>query len=144
MSFTVYVPRDSSAVSLGADKVARAVAAEGAKRGTSVKLVRNGSRGMFWLEPMVEVQTREGRIAYGPVDAKDVASLYENNFLYGGEHHLRLGPTEEIPYFKQQERLTFARVGIVDPVSIDDYIAHGGYRGLKSAQAMEPDRKSVV
>jgi len=134
----VYVPRDSSAVSLGADAVARAIAAEAARRGASIRLVRNGSRGMFWLEPLVEVTTPEGRIAYGPVVPEDAASLFENDFLHGGEHQLRLGLTEEIPYFRNQERLTFARVGLVDPVSLEDYVAHGGYRGLKNAQAMAP------
>ena len=135
---TVYVPRDSSAVSLGADAVARAIAVEAVRRGANIKLVRNGSRGMFWLEPLVEVATPEGRIAYGPVAPQDVPALFDAEFLHGGEHRLRLGLTEEIPYFRKQERLTFARVGIVDPVSVEDYVAHGGYRGLKNALAMEP------
>jgi formate dehydrogenase iron-sulfur subunit len=135
---TVYVPRDSGAASLGANAVARAIAVEAAKRGASMELVRNGSRGMFWLEPLVEVSTDEGRIAYGPVTPQDVPALFENDFLHGGEHQLRLGLTEAIPYFRSQERLTFARVGIVDPVSVEDYVAHGGYRGLKNALTMEP------
>lgn len=137
MTITVYVPRDSSAVSLGADAVARAIAAQAAKRGATIALVRNGSRGLFWLEPMVEIATAAGRIAYGPVTADDVTSLFECNFLHGDEHHLRLGLTEEIPYLKNQERLTFARVGVVDPLSLDDYLAHGGYRGLAHALEME-------
>jgi formate dehydrogenase iron-sulfur subunit len=135
---TVYVPRDSGAVSLGADAVARALAVEAIRRDANIKLVRNGSRGMFWLEPLVEVATPEGRIAYGPVAPQDVASLFESDFLHGGEHRLRLGLTEEIPYFKKQERLTFARVGIVDPISVEDYVAHGGYRGLDNALKMDP------
>ena len=136
MAITVYVPCDSSALSLGASKVAIAIAAEAAKRGASINLVRNGSRGMFWLEPLVEVSTPDGRVAYGPVAPSDVNSLFEANFLYGGEHHLRLGLAEEIPFLKNQERLTFARVGITDPVSIQDYLAHDGYRGLKRALGM--------
>lgn len=135
---TVYVPRDSSAVSLGADAIAKAISVAAVRRGANVKPVRNGSRGMFWLEPLVEVAAPEGRIAYGPVAPQDVASLFESDFLHGGEHRLRLGLTEEIPYFKKQERLTFARVGIVDPISVEDYVAHGGFRGLKNALAMEP------
>jgi len=131
MSFKVYVPRDSSALSLGANHVAVAIAVEAAKRGANVEIVRNGSRGMFWLEPLVEVATPQGRIAYGPVTPEDVPALFECNFLYGGEHHLRLGVTEDIAYLKNQERLTFARVGITDPVSLTDYLAHDGYRGLK-------------
>jgi len=133
MTTTIFVPRDSSALSLGANKVAKLIKEEAAKRGADVKIVRNGSRGMFWLEPMVEVTTSAGRIAYGPVTPNDVASLFDNNFLTGGDHPLFLGLTDELPWLKKQERLTFARVGITDPVSVDDYISHDGYLGLKNA-----------
>jgi formate dehydrogenase iron-sulfur subunit len=136
MAITVFVPRDASAVSLGADRVARAIAAESVRRGADLRLVRTGSRGLFWLEPMVEVATPFGRIAYGPVDAHDVAALFDNDFLHGGEHRLRLGPPEGIAYLATQERLTFARVGVVDPRSIADYRAHGGFEGLARAVAM--------
>ncbi len=130
---TIYVPRDSGAVSMGAEEVARAIVAEARRRGASIHLVRNGSRGLYWLEPLVEVATARGRVAYGPVGLEDVASLFAANFLDGGDHRLALGVTEELPYLKSQERLTFARVGVTDPLSLDDYIAHGGYRGLARA-----------
>jgi formate dehydrogenase iron-sulfur subunit len=133
MTSVVYVPRDSSAVSLGADAVAEAIHNEAASRKLDVKIVRNGSRGMFSHEPMVEVATGAGRIAYGPVTAHDVASLFDSNFLDGGEHRLGLGVAEEIPWLKSQSRLTFARAGVTDPLSLDDYVSHGGYRGLKRA-----------
>ncbi len=137
MSVRVYVPRDSAALSVGAEGVARAIASEAASRKLDITLVRNGSRGMFWLEPLVEVETSQGRIAYGPVSRESVAGLFDAGFLEGKTHALGLGPTEEIPYLKQQERLTFARCGIVDPLSMDDYIAHGGYRGLQAALALD-------
>ena len=133
MSVKVYVPRDSSALSLGANQVANAITTEAARRGLAIELVRNGSRGLFWLETMVEVGTPQGRIAYGPVNPEDVASLFDSGFLDGGQHALSLGLTEEITFLKKQERLTFARVGITDPVSLADYVAHDGYRGLKRA-----------
>jgi formate dehydrogenase iron-sulfur subunit len=136
MSILVYVPRDSSALSLGADRVAKAIAKEAASRQQEVTIIRNGSRGMFWLEPMVEVATPAGRVAYGPVDPSDVAGLFEANFLQGGDHALKHGLTDEMPWLKKQERLTFARVGITDPVSLDDYLAHDGYKGLIKAIAM--------
>ncbi len=136
MSITVYVPCDSSAVSLGAERVANAIAQEAKNRGIEINLVRNGSRGMYWLEPMVEVATEKGRIAYGAVKTSDVASLFDVDFLNGGEHALNLGLTEEIAYLKKQQRLTFARVGITDPVSVEDYVAHDGYKGLKNALAI--------
>jgi formate dehydrogenase iron-sulfur subunit len=118
---------------MGAEAVADAIAAEARRRGLDLTIVRNGSRGLYWLEPMVEVATPAGRIAYGPVSAADVAGLFDAGFVTGGSHRLALGPAEEIPYLKRQERLTFARVGIVDPVSLDDYREHGGYRGLERA-----------
>ena len=136
MSVAIYVPCDSAAVSVGAGEVAEVIAQIASQRGLDVRIVRNGSRGMFWLEPMVEVATPSGRIAYGPVAPGDVAGLFDAGLLEGGAHPLRLGPTEDIPYLKRQERLTFARVGITDPVSLADYEAHGGWRGLRAALAM--------
>jgi len=138
MSTTIFVPRDSTALALGADDVARAIEQEAAKRGADVRIVRNGSRGLFWLEPLVEVQTDAGRVAYGPVAASDVPGLFDADFLTGGAHALAHGLTDEIPFLKKQERLTFARVGITDPLSLDDYIAHEGYAGLIRALAMAP------
>ena len=130
----VYVPRDSAARSVGADEVAAALAPYTDQFG--FEIVRNGSRGLFWLEPMVEAETASGRVAYGPVQASDVASLIAAKFHQGGKHPLSLGNIEAHPYLKKQERLTFARCGITDPVSITDYAKHGGFEGLKKALAM--------
>ena len=137
-SITVYVPRDSAALAVGADRVARRIAEEATRRGLDVRLVRNGSRGLFWLEPLVEVSTPLGRVAYGPVAVADVAGLFDADFLAGAAHALHHGLTEEIPYLKKQERLTFARMGITDPLSLVDYQAHEGYAGLRRALAMAP------
>lgn len=133
MSYTIYVPCDTTAVSVGADKLAHALSTQAQQTGLELKLVRNGSRGLFWLEPLVEVETAQGRVAYGPVRPSDLASLWEAEFFKGGEHPLKLGLTEEIPFLKQQERLTFARVGVIDPVSVTDYEAQGGWLGLRNA-----------
>jgi formate dehydrogenase iron-sulfur subunit len=103
-----------------------------------VRIVRNGSRGMFWLEPLVEVATAAGRIGYGPVQPKDVDGLFATGFLQGAAHALKLGKVEDIAYFRKQERLTFARVGLTDPLSLDDYRAHGGLAGLKRALELAP------
>ncbi len=135
-SIRVYVPCDSAALSVGANRIAKAIAAEANVRGLDVSLVRNGSRGMLWLEPLVEVETSSGRIAYGPVTAKDVAQLFEADFLNGGAHKLRLGTVESIPQFARQTRLTFARIGTTDPLSLDDYIRHDGFKGLDRALAL--------
>ena len=135
----LYVPRDSSALALGADTLAQALEAEAARRGVEVELVRNGSRGLLWLEPLVEVQTPEGRIGYANVEAGDVAALFDAGLLEGGAHANRVGVVDEIPYLKKQQRLTFARIGITDPLSIDDYIAHGGLEGLRQALQTDGD-----
>ena len=134
----IFVPRDAAALSMGADAVAKAIAAEAQKRNATIEIVRNGSRGMLWLEPLVEVETEKGRVAYGPVSASDVAGLFEAGFLKGGKHKLSHGLTEDIPYFKNQERLTFAHCGLIDPLSIADYRAHGGFAGLTKAIEMDP------
>ena len=136
MSIKVFVPRDSAALAAGADEVAAAIAARAKARGIEIELVRNGSRGLFWLEPMVEVATGAGRVAYGPVDAGDVDALFDASFHTGGAHVLKLGLTEDIPYLRKQERLTFARMGVTDPLSLADYEAHEGYAGLRRALAM--------
>jgi formate dehydrogenase iron-sulfur subunit len=135
-SLRIYVPGDAAAVALGADDVAVAIKSAAARDKIDVEIVRNGSRGLHWLEPMVEVATKNGRIAYGPVSASDVDTILKVA-ADGGAHPLRLGKPEEIPFLKNQTRLTFARCGIVDPRSLDDYRANGGYKGLEKALKMD-------
>ncbi len=139
MSTMVFVSGDASALAVGADRVARAIAEHAKHNIADVRIVRNGSRGMFWLEPLIEVATPVGRIAYGPVRPEDVAGLFAAGFLQGAAHALKLGKVEDIAYFKKQERLTFARVGLTDPLSLDDYRAHGGLAGLKLALEMSSE-----
>jgi formate dehydrogenase iron-sulfur subunit len=134
----IYIPGDSGALALGAEKVAEAIRAELAERGIEAKIVRNGSRGAYFLEPMVEVASDTGRIAYGPVRPSDVKSLFDGGFLSGGHHKRWLGDPDKIPFLANQTRLTFARCGVIDPLSLDAYKKHGGLRGLQNAVAMEP------
>src|SRR5471032_3409508 len=115
----IFVPRDAAALAMGADQTARAIAAEAKRRGVAIELIRNGSRGLLWLEPLVEVDVGGTRMAYGPVQAHDVPGLFDADFAAGKSHALGHGATEQIPYFKRQERLTFARVGLTDPRSLD-------------------------
>ena len=138
MSAVVHVPCDSAALAVGADAVAAAIGREAGARGIAVELRRNGSRGLFWLEPLVEVQTAAGRVAYGPVRAGDVPGLFEAGFLQGAAHPLCQGLTEDIAYLKRQERLCFARMGVTRPLSLADYEQQGGWAGLHAAAAMAP------
>ncbi|CAB4713020.1 unannotated protein [freshwater metagenome] len=129
----VYVPGDSAARSIGADEVAALIAAHAAKAGIDIELRRNGSRGALWLETLVEVDNGNGRFAYGPVTPADVDSLFANNFLNAGTHPLSLGKTESIEWLATQDRVTFSRVGIIEPLSLSQYEAHGGLAGLRTA-----------
>ncbi|MBT5220901.1 MAG: formate dehydrogenase [Woeseia sp.] len=131
---TVYVPRETAAVSVGAHDVAEKLAAL-----DNVDVVRNGSRGMSWLEPLVEVVVNDERIAYGPVSAANVDDLVAAGFLEGGDHDLKIGPVEEIPYLKNQDRWTFRRCGLIDPLSVEDYREHGGFVGLEKALGAGPE-----
>jgi formate dehydrogenase iron-sulfur subunit len=135
---TVYVPRDSAARSVGADEVAAAVLDAAARRGQSVRLVRNGSRGLLWLEPLIEVATPEGRIGYGPVTASDIDGMVAAGLFAGGHHPACVGLVDDLPWLATQNRVTFARVGVTDPLSPDEYVRHGGLAGLRRALAMSP------
>ncbi|MCW1838768.1 formate dehydrogenase beta subunit [Prosthecomicrobium hirschii] len=138
MTVRIHVPADSAAASVGADHVAARLATEIERAGLDARIVRTGSRGLFWLEPMIEVETATGPIAYGPVTPADIPGLIAAGLIDGGAHPLRLGPTDAIPYLARQERLTFARCGAIDPVSVEDYRARGGFKGLERALAMTP------
>jgi formate dehydrogenase iron-sulfur subunit len=127
----VYVPRDAAARALGADDVAAAVVAEAAKARVEITLVRNGSRGMVWLEPLVEVETEAGRVGFGPMTVADVSGLFAPS------HPKELGLVDDLPWMTAQTRLTFARVGVIDPLSLPDYRAHGGLSGLSRALTMD-------
>lgn len=135
----IYVPCDSSALALGANRVALAVASEAQKRGIEVEIVRNGSRGMLWFEPLVEVETAEGRIGYTNVDEDDIPALFDADFINGGAHEKSIGVVDTLPWLAKQQRLTFARIGITDPFSTDDYVAHGGLEGLRRALETDGD-----
>ena len=136
MGAILYVPCDAAALAVGADRVADKLADELRTRGVDAKIIRNGSRGMHWLEPLVEVETERGRIAYGPVKPSDIADLLDGGLLEGVGHTLCHGLTEEMPYLKRQTRLTFSRCGITDPLSLADYKQHQGFRGLQRALEM--------
>jgi formate dehydrogenase iron-sulfur subunit len=135
---TVYVSKDAGSVALGADGVAEALLQECAALGNSVNLVRTGSRGAYWLEPLIEVGIPSGRIAYGPVKRANIRELLHAGMMDGGAHALRLGDIIQLAWFASQQRLTGARLGIIDPTNLDDYIAHGGYAGLNAALSMSP------
>ncbi len=131
----VWVPRDAAAKALGAEAVAAAVLREAAARGVTVELIRNGSRGMVWLEPLVELEIDGQRHGFGPLGVADVAGLFEAS----DAHPKALGPVEDLDWMRRQTRLTFARVGVIDPLDLAEFEAHGGLAGLRRALAMTPE-----
>ncbi|MDQ0316001.1 formate dehydrogenase beta subunit [Amorphus orientalis] len=131
----IFVPKDAAARSVGADDVAARIMAEAEARSIEVSVVRTGTRGALFLEPLVEVETSAGRIGYGPVDPDDVTGLFDAGFPSADGHPLHLGPVDAIPYLARQTRVTFARCGVIDPASVADYRAQGGFRGLEAALA---------
>jgi formate dehydrogenase iron-sulfur subunit len=138
MTMRLFVSRDAGAVAVGADEVALVLGLAAAKRGIEIEIVRTGSRGLYWLEPMIEVATPQGRIAFGPVTEFSANSVLDA-MISGGPHPLRLGVADDIAWLKRQTRLTFARCGVVDPRSLEDYRAHDGYKGLARALTLTSD-----
>jgi len=139
MDIKIFIPRETTAHSLGAELVLEAIRTEAQYRNQEVDIVRNGSRGACWLEPLVEVETPTGRIGYGPVTTDDIAELFDADFLNGGDHPKCLGNVEELDWFKNQERLTFARCGIIEATNVADYESLGGFVGLKNALSLDSD-----
>jgi len=129
----IYVPRETAAISVGADDVAIAIARQAKEEGASIELIRNGSWGATWLEPLVEVLVDEKRIAYGNVEAADVPGMFASGLLKGGDHERRVGPIMGIPYLINQDRWTFWRCGLIDPLSLDDFRTHQGFKALEKA-----------
>ena len=138
MTTRIYVPNDTTAWSVGADEVAAAIVERVAALGLDVQVVRNGSRGLYWLEPLVEIETEAGRVGFGPVAPGQVAELFAGPELPTSDHPLSVGLVEAIPFLRDQQRVTFARAGIIEPLSLADYHAHGGGVGLANALAMTP------
>ncbi len=139
MNVRVRISEDSVACALGADEVAAALAAALAERGLQAEVVRVSARGLFWLEPLLEVDTDTGSFGYGPVTTADIDSLLDAGLMQGGAHPLALGPVDALPYLARQQRLVFARAGLTRPLSLDDYLEHGGYAGLKRLLATGED-----
>lgn len=129
----LYLPRDSAALSMGADEIERQLLAQAALAGLDIAITRTGSRGMFWLEPLLEMDSGMGRLGFGPLAAEDIPGLVKELSASPGPHPRYLGPVEEIPFLKRQQRLTFARCGVIDPLDVTDYERHGGYQGLRRA-----------
>lgn len=124
----VFISKDMASLALGADAVAQAFAEAGCE------VVRTGSHGLFAIEPLVEVETDEGRVAYGPVGPDDVAAVLD------GSHGTRIGAIGDHPFFARQQRFTFARCGVTEPLSLADYAAHGGWKGLEAAIGLSPQK----
>src|SRR5690349_13333388 len=141
---TLYLPCDSLARAVGADEVAVALATQAQERGLPLDLQRTSSRGLYWLEPLLEVDSPQGRIGFGPLTAADVPSVLDALQGEPSAHPLALGLVEELSYLKSQQRLLFARAGITRPLSLEDYRAHGGFEGLTQAIALGGEQTATA
>ncbi len=139
MNAQVFIPADTLAIALGADEIAAGFAAEAKARRQDIEIIRTGSRGLCWAEPLVEVNTPKGRVAYGNIAPGDVAGLFEAGILNGGTHKTCLGPVDDMPYLKTQLRFIFKNCGLYDPCDIDAYLSHGGFAGARAALAQKPE-----
>lgn len=135
----LFVPRDAVAVACGAEAVVAELTAAARAAGLEISLARTGSRGMLWLEPLAEVEIDGVRHGFGPLDAAGAAGLIAAIAADAPlAHPASIGPVELHPFFRRQTRLTFARCGVTDPLSLADYAAHGGWKGLQRAIALGP------
>lgn len=135
MTARIYVPNDTGARSVGADDVAAMIGDIIASSPLDATVERNGSRGAYWLEPLIEVDTDAGRLGFGNVDVASVASLFAGGALPTSSHPKSIGLIDALPWLSEQRRVTFARAGVIDPLSLDDYRAHGGLVALHRALA---------
>ena len=136
-SLRLYLPADAAALAVGAESVAQALAAAAQARGVTLDLIRTGTRGMVWLEPLLEAEGPQTRIGFGPMLPSDAASVLAA-ILDGTDHPKALGAVAAIPFLREQTRLVFARCGITDPLSAADYAAYGGWKGLARAKSLGP------
>jgi formate dehydrogenase iron-sulfur subunit len=136
----IYVPNDTGARSVGADAVAVNIQTVIENDRLDAQLVRNGSRGVYALEPLVEIDTDQGRIGFVRVEPQHVASLFAGTHLPDHRHPLCIGRVEDLPFLKNQTRLTFARAGVIDPLDLDAYLANGGFEGLERARTLTPSQ----
>ncbi|PHS28192.1 MAG: formate dehydrogenase [Robiginitomaculum sp.] len=136
MTTRIYIPADMLAIALCADEVARAIAETAKTNGTEIEIIRTGSRGACWAEPLIEVETDTGRIAYGKISADDVPGLFAADFLGGGAHEKHLGLVDDISFLQTQQRHIFKSCGLYAPCDLASYAANGGFAGLRAALSM--------
>lgn len=138
MTIQVFIPKDTTACALGADQLSHELAALADSQGVDLLITRNGSRGAFWLEPLVEVESEAGRVGFANIKSEQLPSLLacmQNDLT---EHPACVGLIDALPWFAQQQRLTFSRAGVIDPVSVEHYRAFGGFAGLQKALSLSP------
>ncbi len=138
----IFVPQDTTSLALGSDEIASLLIESMSSRGLDVKLIRNGSRGMFWLEPLLEIESEGDRFGFGPVTVSDVSSIIDvledsHSDLKNIAHPLFLGRIENIEYLAKQQRLTFKRSGLGEPTCIKNYQSLSGFEGLTKALSMD-------
>ena len=132
MSLQVFIPADTTAIALGADEVAAALST----LAPGIEIVRTGSRGAYWLEPLIEIEQDGQRCGFANITTSNLPELFNADGSYDREHATSIGAVDALPWFRDQQRITFCRAGVIAPTALDDYVAHGGFRGLRRALSM--------
>ena len=127
----IYIPKETSACSVGSDLIAEKINAL-TQEHKHISIIRNGSWGAFWLEPFVEIEINGNRVgvSYLNKDISHLTSIEEfiDDFNNSKPHNIL-----EIDFIKQQTRLVFSRIGLDDPLDLNQYCNSGGYKGLEKS-----------
>jgi len=145
----VHVCSGTGCIATKSGALAHALVTEIGKAGLSeqVTIKRTGCYGLCERGPVVVVEP-EGTTYLG-VKAEDAAEIVKttvaggdvvSRLLYQNEDGKRVAKLEDIPFYKAQKRVLLDANTKIDPTSIDDYIAIGGYSALaKAVTRMKPD-----
>ncbi len=126
----IVVGQGSCGLAAGAGKVYEALAQ---KVSAATPLGITGCVGMCWLEPIVDLYEGDKlvkRLVRVTADhAEAIAAAAETGDLSGVEAIAITA--EDNSFLEQQTRVALRNCGVIDPTSIDAYIATGGYEGLR-------------
>ncbi|MCG3208458.1 MAG: Electron transport complex subunit RsxC [Anaerolineae bacterium] len=145
MTTTIRIGMSTSDLAAGAQETFVALQTAIRRRGLPVELKQTGSLGASHREPVIEVAQNGDSTLYGPVTPERIAPLLDQHFGAGSRGVSpewvisRRADRSDYPFLGKQVRVTTQLCGIIDPHSLDDYLAHDGYKALLEAIKMTPE-----